>query len=99
MNQSDAMELSLFRWMVEMRLYVQESAFFNCPHGKKWACVDVDGEVIGSGETAVKAIAAAQEFIENPTDEEHAMRQRRRLDERDIDRADHLRDEHKDGVR
>lgn len=91
----DAIDLGLFRWMVEMRLYVQESSMVNYPY-HKWACLDVDGEIVAMGSTPIGAIKAAQQIVENPTDEEYAIRQRQRLDERDLDRADHMRDVEKE---
>lgn len=92
---NDSEDLYLFRWMVEMELTVQKSAVItNGVH--VWHCLDVDGETLGTGMTAVSALREAHEFIDNPTDEEATRRQNRRDTEAAIDRADYLRDAAKD---
>lgn len=49
-------ELDLWRWLTENRCIVQENAVVGAP---LWAVLDVDGNVIGQGNTPIDAIAAA----------------------------------------
>ena len=92
-------ELYLFRWMVNCRFTVQESPFFNYPHGNKWEVICHDGQVIARGENAVKALQKAHDRIDNPTDEEAQAESERLHRENDNNRADELRDREKDDRR
>lgn len=51
-----AKRLSLWQWTIDMELTVNREA----AESPKWAVLDVDGEVLGRGETPEDAIIAAQ---------------------------------------
>jgi hypothetical protein len=55
-------ELVLWRWLVEMRLIVQEMAS-TVPGKPYWAVLDVDGECLGEGPTAIEAIVEARKLF------------------------------------
>lgn len=90
MTMSDKVDLYLFRWMVEQRLNVGENSAID--KQRSWAAFDVDGEIVGRGETAIRALEDAHDEWESSA--EHRESQKRIEDA--IDRADHLRDVEKD---
>jgi len=56
-------ELVLWRWLVEMQLTVQAMAS-SVPDKPYWAVLDVDGECLGEGPTAVEAINESRKLFD-----------------------------------
>lgn len=55
--RSILVELELWQWLTDMACTVQANSDINA---MKWAVVDVDGEIIGVGNTPVEAIENAK---------------------------------------